>query len=295
MLGDLFTADGLCRRIADQSGAVVVSVDYRRAPEHPVPAAHHDAVAAAQWAVDHCAELGGDPARIVMGGDSAGGCLAAHTARVLRDGGGQQAALQVLIYPATDLSLGHADWDPALAKVLDHDTLHWFARQSMPDMSQAERRGPEISPMFADDLSGLPPALLITAGVDPVRSDGVAYAQRLRDAGTAVDHRDYPGQIHGFVGMDLLFPAAARALDAVARAISEVRPVAVAPRPTTPEPISWNSASDEVRSRVSEAFRRLPPVNAAPMLSTLIEHRGRTAARFLRSAGSRGRDRPTKP
>lgn len=278
-VGDLFTADGMCRRLAYAAGAVVVSVHYRLAPEHPLPAAHHDAVAAARWAMAHCAELGADPARVALGGDSAGACLATHTARVLRDEESRQAALQLLMYPATDLSLSHADWDPALAHVLEHETLHWFAHRSMPGMSPEERRNPDISPMFAEDLSGLPPAMLITAGVDPVRADGIAYAERLREAGVPVTHADYPGQIHGFAGMDLLFPAGARALDAAAHAIATVRPVPTAALVPAPEPIDRDSPTQVWQRRIAEATRRVPAVNAVPMLSSLIDHRVRGLVR----------------
>src|SRR5438876_2422785 len=186
VVGDLFTADGICRVLAHHSGAVVVSVDYRLAPEWPLPAAHEDAVTAANWAIRHAHELGADPARVVVGGDSAGGSLAAHVALQLRDFGPREAALQVLAYPATDYTLSHADRAPEFAKLLTWESIDWFAGHSLTGV---DRTDPRISPYFAD-LSGLPPACIITAGIDPLRSDALAYADRLEQAGVAVEHRD---------------------------------------------------------------------------------------------------------
>jgi acetyl esterase len=283
VVGDLFTADGTCRRLADASGAVVVSVDYRRAPEHPLPAAHKDAVAAAEWAIDHCGALGADPARVVVGGDSVGANLATHVARVLRDGGIRPVAMQLLVYPATDLSLGHADFDPRLAQLLTHETLHWFGNHAMPDRDAAARRRADISPMFADDLAGLPPAMLITAGVDPVRSDGMEYLRRLRDAGVSSIHADYPGQIHGFLGMDLIFPAGSRALVAAARAINTVGRAPVRPRSDHGGSIDWQPVTREWQTRTVESARRVPTVNAVPMFSTLIEHHLHATTTALRT------------
>lgn len=283
VVGDLFTADGTCRRLADASGAVVVSVDYRLAPEHPLPAAHEDAVAATEWAIDHCGALGADPARVVVGGDSAGANLATHVARVQRDGGTHPVALQLLVYPATDLSLGHADFDPRLAQLLTPETLHWFGNHAMPDRDAAARRRADISPMFADDLAGLPPAMLITAGVDPVRSDGMAYLKRLRDAGVSVIHVDYPGQIHGFFGMDLIFPAGSRALVAAAQAINTVGRAPVRPRSDHAGSIDWQPVTREWQTRTVESARRVPTVNAVPMFSTLIEHHLHATATALRT------------
>ena len=173
VVGDLFTADGTCRRLANLASATVVSVHYRRAPGHPLPSAQHDALAATRWALRHARELGADPARLVVAGDSAGGGLAAHVAQQLRDNGPVPAALQVLFYPGTDFSLDHADHDPALAKLLTWETIDWFARHSMP--VGIDRRDPAISPQYAEDLSNLPPAIVVTAGVDPFHADAIAW------------------------------------------------------------------------------------------------------------------------
>jgi acetyl esterase len=288
VIGDLFTADGTCRRLADACGAVVVSVDYRRAPEHPLPAAHEDAVAATVWAIDHCAELGGNPARIVVGGDSAGANLAAHTVQMLRDHGPQRAAMQLLVYPVTDLSLSHTDFDPRLAQLLTHKTLHWFGNHAMPNLTLAERRRADISPMFADELDGLPPAMLITAEIDPLRSDGTAYLRRLRAAGVPVTHANYPGQIHGFFAMDLIMPASSHAIAAAARAISTVHRVALPTHDADTAAVDWQTPSAEWQRRIVETTRRIPMVNAIPMMSTLLEHHMHTAATALRRKRRRG-------
>jgi acetyl esterase len=277
VVGDLFSADGTCRRLANLTGATVVSVHYRRAPEHPVPAAHHDALAATRWALRHANELGADPARLVVAGDSAGGGLAAHVAQQLRDSGPIRAALQVLFYPGTDFSLDHADHDPALAKLLTWETIDWFARYSMP--AGVDRRDPAISPQYANDLSRLPPAVVVTAGVDPFRADAIAYCRRLTDAGVPVTHWDYPGQIHGFVGMDRLFPAGRDAIRQSARAIAQVTPVEGAPAIAAfGEPIEWSPRNTQVRRQLREMSERLPQVNSAHVLGTVVDYRVRAVA-----------------
>src|SRR5207247_3721252 len=136
--------------------------------------------AATRWAVGHAEELGADPARLVVAGDSAGGGLAAHVAQQLRDHGPRPAALQVLFYPGTDFSLDHADRDPTLAQLLSWETIEWFAGHSMP--AGVDRRDPRISPQYAEDLSSLPPAVVVTAGVDPFRADAIASWHQREDA-----------------------------------------------------------------------------------------------------------------
>lgn len=280
VVGDLFTADGTCRRLVNATGATVVSVHYRRPPEHPLPAAQRDALAATRWALAHVDELGGDSTRLVLAGDSAGGGLAAHVAQRLRDNGPQRAALQVLFYPATDFSLAHTDQDPALAKLLSWDTIHWFATHSMP--AGLDRRDPGISPLYATDLAGLPPAVIITAGVDPFRSDAVAYGAALQEAAVSVSHLDFPGQIHGFAGMDLVFPAGRAALRRAATEIGRATPVAAArPAATEPDPIRWVGGLAHHRRRLRDGAQRLPHVNGTYMLTTLIGHRVSSAARAL--------------
>jgi acetyl esterase len=222
-----------------------------------------------------------------VAGDSAGGGLAAHVAQRLRDDGPGPAALQVLFYPATDFSLAHTDRDPALAQLLSWDTIDWFATHSMPPA--IDRRDPGISPLYAEDLTGLPPALVITAGVDPFRSDAIAYCAALRSTGVAAVHRDFPGQIHGFAGMDLVFPAGREALRQAATAVAEVVPVldpvvALAAVP----PIRQVRGIAHRRRRLRDAAQRFPHVNGTYMLATLLEYRIRSAARALSAARPEG-------
>ena len=285
VVGDLFTADGTCRQLARSAGATVVSVHYRRAPEHPLPAAQTDAVAAVRWAVRHAPELGADPARLVVAGDSAGGALAAHAAQRLRDAGPRPAALQVLVYPATDFSLSRADRDPRLAKLLDWDTIDWFARHALPP--GVNRRDPSISPRFAADLSGLPPAVIVTAGVDPFTADAIGYGTALSSAGVPVTHLPYPGQIHGFVGMDRFFPAARDAIRRIAALIRDADPAGspdtpgTGPAPQAAEPVSWAGGAAARYCRLDERIRRLPHVNGTYVLITLLDHRLRSAATLV--------------
>jgi len=142
--------------------------------------------------------------------------------------------MQLLVYPVTDLSLSHTDFDPRLAQLLTHKTLHWFGNHAMPNLTLAERRRADISPMFADELDGLPPAMLITAEIDPLRSDGTAYLRRLRAAGVPVTHANYPGQIHGFFDMDLIMPASSHAIAAAARAMARKSAATREAPPTSP-------------------------------------------------------------
>lgn len=205
---------------AARSGAIVVSVDYRLAPEHPFPAALDDCRAALIWIHDHAADLGGDPRRIAIGGGSAGANLAAALALRARDEGGPPIAFQVLIVPPTDLV--RRDWpsflemgDDYLLRVSDIDTM---IAAYVPD--PAQRASPYASPLLARDLSGLPPALVVTAQFDPLRDQGEAYARRLEAAGVPVHLHREKGALHGFAGS----PARARriqemAADAVREAV----------------------------------------------------------------------------
>ena len=279
VIGDLFTADGLCRRLANASRATVVSVHYRRAPEFPLPAAQSDAYCAARWALTHAEQLGADPSRLVVAGDSAGGALAAHVAQRLRDEGPIGAALQVLINPATDLTLENTDRAPALARLLDWQTIDWFGEQALPP--SLDRTHPTISPHHAADLAGVAPAFVVTAGVDPFRSDGINYALALGRAGVESTLRDFPGQIHGFVDMDLIFPAAKTALRATASAVASLQPVPVPDDLASDEPIRWVNATRGNARRAWEGSRRLPPVNATQMLLTLLDARARSTLALL--------------
>ncbi|WP_396916497.1 alpha/beta hydrolase [Mycolicibacterium sp.] len=196
---DLDTHDDLCRSLANHVGAVVVSVDYRLAPESRWPTAAEDVYVALCWTAGQAEELGGDASRIVIAGDSAGGNLAAVTALLARDRGGPDIACQALLYPviAADFTtesyrrFGTGFYNTAAA-------MQWYWDQYVPD--PAERTHPYASPLHAD-LSGLPPAVVVTAGLDPLRSEGGRYAESLSAAGVPVVHRCYPGAIHGFMTM----------------------------------------------------------------------------------------------
>lgn len=207
VIGDLDTHDVACRGIADEGQLIVVSVDYRLAPEHRFPAAVDDATAATRWVCDNAGKLGIDAARICVGGDSAGGNLAAVVAIDARDHGGPPLAGQVLIYPATDFALSHPSHrEPETSVLLTHSVIRWFGNHYLGDADGT--RDWRASPARSETLAGLPPAFVITAGADPLRDEGSEYAGRLADSGVAVVHRHFPGQFHGFFTMGRLLPQA---------------------------------------------------------------------------------------
>jgi acetyl esterase len=218
MIGDLESYDAPCRLLCRHAGVHVLSVDYRLAPEHPFPAPVRDAHAALEWAFAHAAELGADPARVAIGGDSAGGNLAATVARLATGDGLPKLAMQLLIYPATDVE------SPTRARELfDHDLLplttsdiEFFERHYI---SEAAAEDPLGSPLLAGDLSGLPPALVVTAGFDPLREEGEAYAYALRDAGSPVILRRFGELPHGLVNFAAVNPACHDALVEVAGSV----------------------------------------------------------------------------
>ncbi|MCE2392060.1 MAG: alpha/beta hydrolase [Proteobacteria bacterium] len=209
---DLDSHDGTCRALCNASRALVVSVDYRLAPEHKFPAAPEDCYAATCWAVDNAASLGADPRRVALAGDSAGGNLTAVVALMARDRGGPALSHQLLIYPVTD----HAFDTPSYVQngegyMLTTDAMRWFWGHYLAN--ESDGRDPYASPLAAEDLSGLPPASVITAEYDPLRDEGEAYARRLADAGVPTELRRYDGVIHGFFGMAAALGAAAEAVD----------------------------------------------------------------------------------
>jgi acetyl esterase/lipase len=216
VFGNLDTHDAVCRAIAKQSGAVVISVDYRLAPEHKFPVAVEDSYAATIWVARNAANLGIDPQCISVGGDSAGGNLATVVAMRCRNAGGPALASQVLIYPVTDVSSletnSHRDF--AEGYFLTRAAMDWFTGHYLPSADSA--RHPEASPLLAPDLGGLPPALIITAEFDPLRDEGEAYAERLQQAGVPVTMSRYPGMIHGFVSMMGVLAGGRRAIQEVA-------------------------------------------------------------------------------
>jgi len=199
VIGNLDTHDGTARKLANAAGAVVVSVDYRLAPEHPYPAAAEDCYAATCWVAEHGpAELSMAPGRLAVAGDSAGGNLAAVVALMARDRGGPALAFQLLVYPVTDPDFERASYrENAEGYLLTRDVMQWFWDQYVPESTR--RHDPYAAPLRAPDLSGLPPALVVTAEYDPLRDEGEAYARRLEEAGVRVRCRHYPGMIHGFL------------------------------------------------------------------------------------------------
>jgi acetyl esterase len=200
VLCDLDTHDNPCRLLARQSGVRVLSVAYRLAPEDPFPAAFDDAVAAFRFAVEHAAELGADPSRVAVGGDSAGGNLAAGVAQAAAGDGGPAPALQLLVYPWLDLAGNHRSRELfGEGFDLGDEDLEWLTGLYVPGSEDV--RDPRCSPLLAAEMSGLAPAYVITAGFDPLRDEGEEYAQRLADAGVTVTLRRHPGLIHGFMNL----------------------------------------------------------------------------------------------
>jgi acetyl esterase len=200
VIGDLDTHDTLCRELANGSGACVVSVDYRLAPEHRFPAAVDDAFAATRWVHDHAAELNVDRKRIAVGGDSAGGNLAATVAILARDDGHLPIDFQLLIYPATDqrrVAASHTR--NGQGYLLTQDSMAYYVGHYLPDAAQ--HLDWRASPLLCENLTGLPPALVLTAGFDPLRDEGLQYAQRLTEAGNRATLVSFERQIHGFVTM----------------------------------------------------------------------------------------------
>ena len=203
--GDLETHHGLCARIAERAGVIVVAVDYRLAPEHKFPAAVDDCMAAYRWLRAHAGELGGDPGRVAVAGDSAGGNLSAVVSQQAARAGIPVPSCQVLIYPAVDFSF-ETDSHRELVDghVIPRDRILWYTEQYIP--GGVDHADPRLSPLRASDLGGQPPALVISAGFDPLRDEAHAYAERLRAAGVDVVDREYPGQIHAFVSLTKAIP-----------------------------------------------------------------------------------------
>jgi acetyl esterase len=199
VIGDLDTADATARALANRSGAVTVSVDYRLAPEHPAPAALEDCLAALTWCVENAELLGADASRVAVGGDSAGGNLAACLCQRVRDEFGPDIDFQLLVYPVTDCTLSTESMDEnAEGYFLTKATMEWFVGHYV---GSGDPKLSSVSPLYADSFAGLPPAFVITAELDPLRDEGEAYASQLRDAGVPVEHVRYDGQIHGFFGL----------------------------------------------------------------------------------------------
>lgn len=200
VIGSIEGYDEFCRELTNGAGSVVVSVDYRLAPEHKFPAAVEDCYAATKWVAENARSIGGDANHIAVGGDSAGGNLSAVVALMARDNGAPQITFQVLIYPVTGAGLDtQSVRENATGYFLTRDEMIWF--DSLYLRSDADRDNPLAAPLRAKTLNGLPPALVITAEFDPLRDDGEAYADRLRKSGVAVVCTRYNGMIHGFLSL----------------------------------------------------------------------------------------------
>jgi acetyl esterase len=217
VIGDLESHDHVCRSLANGAQCVVVAVDYRLAPEAKFPAAVDDCFAATCWVAAHSVELGIDPARIAVGGDSAGGNLAAVVARLARDRGGPALVYQLLIYPATDLGMNSPSVvENADGPLLTRAAMLWFIDHYA--RSDADRTDPLGSPLLAPDLVGLPPAFILTAECDPLRDEGEAYGKRLTEAGVPAEVKRYAGMPHGFFSFGAAFDGSKEAMtDALLR------------------------------------------------------------------------------
>lgn len=213
VVGNLDSHDTICRAITNKADTIVISVDYRLAPEHKFPAAPEDCYAATVWAAENVSALGGDATRVSIGGDSAGGNLAAVVALMLKERNGPSIAHQILLYPVTDNNLETKSYlDNAEGYFLTRDMMEWFWGHYVED----DGSHPHASPLRADDLSGLPRALVITAQYDPLRDEGQAYAKRLVEAGVDVEQKEYPGMIHGFATMVGVLDQASESLAQIA-------------------------------------------------------------------------------
>jgi acetyl esterase len=218
VIGDLDTHDGLCRFLSTNADVAVLSVDYRLAPEHPFPAAIEDASAAFAWAAAEAEKLDVDASRIAVGGDSAGGNLAAAVSLLARDDGGPKPAMQLLIYPVTDAAGRQPSRDLfATGFMLTQADMDWFDHHYLPEGTDVT--DPRVSMLGAESLADLPPAYVTTAGFDPLRDEGEIYAERMREAGVRVALRRHPGLVHSFANMTAFSPSARAAMLEVAGAL----------------------------------------------------------------------------
>jgi acetyl esterase len=219
VIGSIDEFDTLARTLATSLHAAVVNVDYRLAPEHRYPAAADDAWTALTWAAGQLTEIAGGPVPLIVMGDSAGGNLSAVVAQKARDAGGPELAAQVLIYPVTDADLDNGTYsDPENQLMLTRDSMIWFWDHYAPD--PASRANPDASPLQAASLAGLAPAIVLTAEYDVLREEGETYAEQLRQAGVPVEHRRFPGQMHGFFTMVNLLPGSADGIAYVTEQLS---------------------------------------------------------------------------
>jgi len=218
VIGDLDSHDQLCRQIANDAQCVVIAVDYRLAPEHKFPAAMDDSLAALRWIASHAGELGIDANRLAVGGDSAGGNLSIYAAMEARDNAGPKLCFQLLYYPSTDLGMlteGYKRFTEGPA--FNAKTAKWF--RDLYLRGESDLSDPRASPLRAANFSGLPPALIVTAGLDPLAEEGKAYGDRLIAAGVPVTFHHLPGQLHGFLMMGRVLSAAGKVTSQSAAAL----------------------------------------------------------------------------
>ncbi|MGE3536709.1 MAG: alpha/beta hydrolase [Candidatus Tectimicrobiota bacterium] len=220
VVGDLDSADPTARHLALGAGCVVVSVDYRLAPETKFPGPLDDCYAATQWAASHAAQINGDPERLAVGGDSAGGNLAAAVALRARDQQGPSLAFQLLVYPVTHCDYSTPSYQSyAEGHLLSRASMQWY--WDMYLQTPADAQHPYAAPLVAANLAGLPPALVLTAECDPLCDEGAAYAQRLQAAGVPTTYSCYPGMIHGFFGMPAVLDKGRAAVAEAAAALRQ--------------------------------------------------------------------------
>jgi acetyl esterase len=221
VIGDLEAYDATCRALTNAAGCLVVAMEYRLAPEHKFPAAPEDCYAATCWVAANAAAIGGDPRRIAVGGDSAGGNLAAVVAQMARDRGGLALVYQLLVYPVTNYGYDTASYrENADGYLLTRDAMVWFWNHYL--RSAADGDNPLASPLRANDLRGLPPAIVLTAEFDPLRDEGEAYAMRLQEAGVPVTLKRYAGTIHGFFSLGAVLDQGKQAMADAAAALRTI-------------------------------------------------------------------------
>ena len=219
VVGDLDTHDVVCRQLANAAQAVVIAVDYRLAPEHPFPAAVEDCWSATTWIVANAGALDIDTSRLAVAGDSAGAGLATVVTLMARDAAGPGLRYQALVYPVTDLSVDEPSPNDSVGYGLTRELMRWYAAQYAPALES--RLNWRASPLLVPSVARLPPALVLTAGIDPLRAEGEAYAHRLEEAGVLVDYVCFGGMIHGFLTMGGRIDAANRAVGLMAAAIAQ--------------------------------------------------------------------------
>jgi acetyl esterase len=218
VIGNIETIDGICRMFANEAGVRVISVDYRLAPEHKFPAAVDDAFAALCWIEANAARLGVDANHIAVGGDSAGGGLAAVVCQMAKAKGAPKLAFQMLLFPVTQIGAETGSMRQfGEGYFLESQTLKWFFGHYLA--GNADRSDPKISPLQAKDVSGLPPAYVMLGGYDPLHDEGLAYAEKLRAAGVKVTVADYPDLVHDFIYLQAVLPQAPEAVKAAAAAL----------------------------------------------------------------------------